>query len=350
MYAHAKRKSKNYHDLLTEMWKSLKRNLQILREGWNTADRATRQRHVILFLLHFVTLLFAGEQFSTQGQSNKIHLDPLLYAVALSIILLGYSLARYVQARSYGLFASFPYFIPMPLFSPFGTLGVITRTAPGGADSRALFDIAFWGPATCFLLSLPCVVLGVWLSDIVPGEPQYENPLLVIALAKLFRDLPAGYDLAVHPLLAAGWVGLFFCAINLFPVGNLSGGQIAWALLGRRQRELGYLTLVAVFVLALYYPLWFILVLAFIYIGVEHPQLRRQPHPLFHDLPAEPPQPLDLRRRLMALVPLAIFILSFTMRPFNLGPSAPTLPPQQLSPPEPEIPAPDPEAEEEQSI
>ncbi|MCX7632466.1 MAG: hypothetical protein N2Z22_03940, partial [Turneriella sp.] len=83
---------------MTEMWKSLKRNLQILREGWNTADRATRQRHVILFLLHFVTLLFAGEQFSTQGQSNKIHLDPLLYAVALSIILLGYSLARYVQA------------------------------------------------------------------------------------------------------------------------------------------------------------------------------------------------------------------------------------------------------------
>ena len=41
---------------------------------------------------------------------------------------------------------------PPPLFSPFGTLGVVTRTAHNGAGSRALFDVAFWGPAALDLM------------------------------------------------------------------------------------------------------------------------------------------------------------------------------------------------------
>ena len=92
--------------------------------------------------------MLAGTNFSSRTTTADRYADAAIYAVALSVILLGYSFARYVQARSYGVYASLPFFIPMPLFSPFGTFGAVTRTANVGVHTRALFDIAFWGPVT----------------------------------------------------------------------------------------------------------------------------------------------------------------------------------------------------------
>lgn len=313
-----------------------RRNFQILRDGYRQADQPTRRRHVILFALNFLTLYLAGGNFSAHSQVAGRNIDALIFATALSVILLGYSLARFIQARSYGLYATLPFFIPMPLFSPFGTLGAVTRTAHSGAGSRALFDVAFWGPATSFLLSVPCLVAGTLLTDVVAGVPQFENPLLLRGIAKVLKEIPHGYDLAVHPLLAAGWAGLFFTAINLFPLGNLSGGQIAYTLFGQRQRDIAYIFMAVLFVMALWYPMWFAFVLIFIYLGIEHPELRQNRNPFFQDLPqATIRQPLDRIRQYLAAACALVFALSFTMRPF-----ASTLerveqrPPAELLPPD----------------
>jgi hypothetical protein len=329
------------------MTATLRRNIEILRNGYRQADPTTRRRHLILFALNFLTLYLAGGNFSAHSNAAGRNIDALVFAVALSVILLGYSLARYIQARSYGLYATLPFFIPMPLFSPFGTLGVVTRTAHSGAGNRALFDVAFWGPAISFLLSLPCLVAGTLLTDVVAGAPQFENPLLLRGIAKVIKEIPYGYDLAAHPLLAAGWAGLFFTTINLFPLGNLSGGQIAYTLFGQRQRDIAYVFMAILFVMALWYPFWFAFILIFIYLGIEHPELRQSRNPFFQDLPPTAlRQSLDRRRYYLAACCALIFALSFTMRPFSptLGqveqrPPAELMPPDHLeAPPETEQP------------
>jgi membrane-associated protease RseP (regulator of RpoE activity) len=298
----------------------IKRNWNIIRDGFSQSDKATRRRHLVLFLLTCLTLFLAGTNFSSHTTASARYIDAAIFAAAMIAIFSAYAFARFVQARSYGVYAGLPFFIPMPVFSPFGTFGVVTRTANVGVNTRALFDIAFWGPVMSFAFSVPCLVAGTYLSEVVSGTPQFENPLLLKGIARLMKDIPFGYDLAVHPLLAAGWAGLLFTAINLFPLGSLSGGQIVYALFGNRQRDIAYIFMAFLFVMALYYPMWFAFVLMFIYLGVEHPELRQAKNPLFFDMTqATTRQPLNRRRQYLAILTAVIFAVSFTLRPFEAG-------------------------------
>jgi membrane-associated protease RseP (regulator of RpoE activity) len=48
---------------------------------------------------------------------------------------------------------------------------------------------------------------------------------------------PGGYDVQLHPMAFAAWVGLLVTMINLLPIGQLDGGHLARTILGDRHEQ-----------------------------------------------------------------------------------------------------------------
>jgi membrane-associated protease RseP (regulator of RpoE activity) len=103
--------------------------------------------------------------------------------------------------------------------------------------------------------------VGFAWSSVVPAPPAghvaFGDSLLTWTLAYLsFGAIPAGYILFTHPMADAAWAGFLVTALNLFPVGQLDGGRIAYALFGRRHRTIGKATVTALFLFGVASFLW----------------------------------------------------------------------------------------------
>jgi len=251
--------------------------------------------HIILFLLTLGSTYFVGGLF---------------YCAALMSILLAHEMGHYLMSRRYGIPATLPYFIPFPL-SPFGTFGAIIKMKGVILDKKALFDIGLAGPLAGFIVSLPCIVVGIKLSTLQPiegntGYLQLGDPLIFQILQRLLvGKVPEGYDLVLHPLGYAGWVGMFVTALNLLPAGQLDGGHVVFAVFGSKSRWIYGCTIAGMAMLAIFYnPGWLVLVILLLVFGMRHPE------PL--DMKTE----LDGRRKMLAWGALLIFLLAFTPSPF----------------------------------
>src|SRR6185312_8675972 len=94
-----------------------------------------------------------------------------VFSLALMTTLLAHEMGHYLQARRYGVPASLPYFIPMPL-SPIGTMGAVIVMQPGRGDRRSLFDIAVSGPLAGLVPALIFSIIGLHLSEVVAINDQ----------------------------------------------------------------------------------------------------------------------------------------------------------------------------------
>ena len=233
------------------------------------------------------------------------------YSIAIMLILLGHELGHYFMSRRHGIRATLPYFLPFPL-SPFGTFGAVIRMESTVSSRKALFDTGAAGPLTSFCLSIPAIIIGLKLSEVIPtsqlkeGTLRLADPLLFSLIQRLvIGEVPETHDIILHPIGYAGWVGLFVTALNLLPIGQLDGGHIAYALFGRKSRII-FLVAIAVmaFITVFYNPGWLFLVILFIIFGFRHPA------------PMDDFTPLDGKRKLLGMIALIIFILSFTPAPF----------------------------------
>ena len=86
---------------------------------------------------------------------------------ALLAILLAHEFGHYIAARLHKVDASLPFFIPLPILSPFGTMGAVIRMRSVIPTRRALFDIGAAGPLAGLALAIPLYAWGVAHSEVV---------------------------------------------------------------------------------------------------------------------------------------------------------------------------------------
>ncbi len=210
--------------------------------------------NLALFLLTVLSTLAAGGLWA--GSFPFVTFDPLRqpirlldgapFAFTLLAILGTHEFGHYFTARHYGASVSLPYFIPAPPPLPFGTLGAVIVMRSPARDRNSLFDIAVAGPLAGLVVAVPLLWLGLFWSRVGP-VPQHatsfgDSLLMRLIIYLVFGRIPDGMDVFIHPVALAGWVGLFVTALNLFPVGQLDGGRIAYALFGARHRQVSIAT------------------------------------------------------------------------------------------------------------
>ncbi len=251
--------------------------------------------------------LFASPTFTPLGNSGLIAalLTGAPFAFTLLSILGVHEFGHYFTARYYKAVVSLPYFIPAPPIVLFGTLGAIIRLRSPARDRNSLFDIAAAGPLAGLAIAIPALYVGLqWsvLGKIPSGDVmQFGDPLLLKLLVHLkFGAIPAGMDVFLHPVAVAGWAGFFVTALNLFPLGQLDGGRIAYALFGRHHRLVGFLTFGGLILLGIATQSlnWFVwAALLFFVVGFHHTP------------PLDDVTPLTTGRRVLGWVCLILLVL-----------------------------------------
>jgi membrane-associated protease RseP (regulator of RpoE activity) len=267
--------------------------------------------NLALFLLTFITTVLAG---ALQEGVNPLTNPGLIpkgfpFAFALMGILLAHELGHYLVARRHGVDVTLPYFIPAPSF--IGTFGAFIKMRSPARDPKMLLDIGAAGPLVGVVVSIPLVALGLSLSEVKQIEGQVgttlgDSLLLWLINWVVVGPIPPGYDVVIHPVGFAGWIGLLVTSLNLLPVGQLDGGHVVYALLGERQNRISKFVFVGLLALGvLGWEGWLVWGVLLLIMGFRHPP------------PVEWWVPLDRKRKVIGWLTIAVFILTFIPVPFS---------------------------------
>jgi membrane-associated protease RseP (regulator of RpoE activity) len=198
---------------------------------------ATKWRTNLVLFVTTVASVFATGVY-TQGSTWR----GAQFAGTLLVILVAHELGHYVAARIHKVDASLPFFIPLPILSPFGTMGAVIRMRGVIPTRRALLDIGASGPIAGLVFALPLYMWGAHHSEIVAiasdgDSVQLGESILLRVMDHFFAPAttPGVTDLSLSPIAFGAWGGMFVTMINLLPVGQLDGGHVAYALFGPKQ-------------------------------------------------------------------------------------------------------------------
>ena len=254
------------------------------------------------------TTIWGVSDFSMVFNIDTLSMGFLLFSLPLLTILGVHEMGHYYVSKMHGIRTSLPYFIPVPPILGFniGTFGALISSRDPLSNRKILFDVGISGPLAGFVVALPITLLGVLTSPLVrldaitKGGASLGFSLFFYILHILL--VPKGYTISLNPVAFAGWVGLLVTSINLLPAGQLDGGHIARAVLGEKQKYLGW---IAVLILLFTDWLFFAFLILFV-IGVTHP-------PPLNDF-----SPIDNKRKALFIVSTAILILCFVPTPILL--------------------------------
>ncbi len=258
--------------------------LRVIAE-YSRVKRENRFLNLILFLTTFFTTGLTAAWLYGMDLNYSIQ-----YSVSLMLILTAHEMGHYYYAFRHKIYATLPYFLPLPLFSPIGTLGAFIKMKSPIPNKRALFDVGIAGPIAGFIVSLIVLWIGFarlpdlegvrsYITQIHPWSSTGEGALTVgnSILFQFFRTSLGGthlpmYEIYHYPLIFSGWIGLFVTALNLMPIGQLDGGHISYALLGKRARYVALGAFIALAALNFYSTNWLLWTILLLFvIRLKHP-------------------------------------------------------------------------------
>lgn len=279
---------------------------------------------LILFVLTIITTLIAGalqQGVNPLANPEKIYLG-LPFSLTLMSILLTHEMGHYLTSKMHGVDATLPFFIPAPPI-PFiiGTLGAFIKMRSPIMNRKALVDIGASGPLAGFVVSIVATYIGLQMSQIVPGVItggfNFGSSLIFNGIAYLaLGSIASSQDITIvlHPIAFAGWIGFFVTSLNLLPIGQLDGGHITYAVLGKKHYLISFImtSILVVFgilgILGIFgwsgWLMWGILVS---FIGLRHPPI------MDYD------SHLDMKRKIIGWLSLLVFILTFIPLPFSIS-------------------------------
>lgn len=363
-------------------------------------------KHLLLFAVTLLTTTLAGAEWMHNKLlfygSERLTLKELTQGWHFSLPLIGFltihELGHYFTARFYKLRVTLPYYLP--LWTGFlsipsiGTFGAVIKIKEPILSRKTFFDVGIAGPLAGFFAALSILYGGFthlpppdYIFTIHPEYAMYghdyahyvyEDGKMNIALGRnlvfLFFEklvvsdptlLPNQYEIIHYPWIFAGFLALFFTALNLFPIGQLDGGHILYGLVGKKKYTPISLTLF--FLLVFYGGLGLIspysslkkllivipLYIGFLYFTFQKLELQRmfkllialaiftaqllfaywQPHWVgyhgwfvfafllgrvikVHHPPTIQNAPLDTKRKILGWAALFIFIICFSPQPF----------------------------------
>ncbi len=359
---------------------------------------------LILFIVTVIATTISGAEWmfgksimygEVQLTTSEL-LSGLYFSVPFLSILTVHEFGHYLTAKYYNVKVTLPFFIPMWFgFIPapsIGSMGAFIRIKSLIQSRKEYFDIGIAGPLAGFILALGVLTYGFThlpeadhIFDIHPEYQEYGldyekyiyeqqeinfavgDNLVMMFFRHFVADpdkVPNKYEMYHYPWLFAGYLALFFTALNLIPIGQLDGGHVIYGLFGYKNSRIVSRTLFLIMVTisgigllpsgpinsdfminAVFYLLFLYLafhhferdlkkralliiwimiiqvftgkyfphiedyglymVFAFLigrFLGIDHPK-------------ATIDKPLDLKRKIIGWIGLIVFVISFTPRP-----------------------------------
>ncbi len=279
------------------------------------APREPRQRywlHAMLLLLTCLTTLVMGARMQYNFQHGQPALSMnddsvpyfpmdwayshparlmggLPFMATVMLFFMAHEMGHYLYCRHYGIYATLPFFIPMP--TPIGTMGAVIVIRSRIRSRAALFDIGIAGPIAGFVVAIAALAVSLAWSKPMhfrPGNAEYElgYPLIfqylhhALVSAGMLRGpsaLPLN-RLLLHPVAIAAWVGMFATALNLLPGGQLDGGHIIYSVAPRVHKLVSRLTILILLPLAYYcWVGWFLWAILLQVSSFRHPHVAEWP-------------------------------------------------------------------------
>ncbi|UXP31082.1 site-2 protease family protein [Reichenbachiella agarivorans] len=362
---------------------------------------------ISLFILTIITTTISGAEwisgksllFGEETVGWTEFMTGFTFSIPFLLILTVHEFGHYFTAQYHKVKVTLPYYIPLWLGfigSPsIGTMGAFIKIKERVDSRKKYFDIGIAGPLAGFVVAFFVIWYGFatlpsldYIYQIHPeyeqwgenyAEHAYDEGSLVFVLGpnllfSFFENyvvsdpklIPHAYEMIHYPYLFAGYLALFFTALNLLPIGQLDGGHILYGLIGPTKHRLFSKVFFLIFVyyaglgIASPYQLsnWMMdeaLYVGFLYLSLHHFSSEKRERLMYalgifaaqlvtvyffplaegytgwllfsfilgrvmgiYHPPVLIDTPLNLKRKVLGWMALVVFVLCFSPKPFDI--------------------------------